>query len=412
MGDCLRAVPHLSHPHCGACRHGTHFEKGITMKKLTAILSYIATALVACAVTLYLAAGVLPGKSKLSRIAYLIENRFVEEADMGMAEDAAAAAMIASLGDRWSYYLNARDYAAHREQVENAYVGIGITVLPADGGTGFRVVGVQSGSGAQEAGISAGDIVTAAQGQSTADITAAELRDIIRGREGTDVALELLRGEETLSLSVTRRRILTEVVASRLLEGNIGLIAIRNFDERCAGETVAAIENLQAQGARALIFDVRNNPGGFASELVKVLDYLLPEGELFRMVDYAGHEQVDTSDAAFLDMPIAVVCNEDSYSAAEFFPAAIQEYGAGTVVGMPTCGKGYFQYTYELGDGSAIGLSAGKYFTPQGRSLTDTGIQPDIRVEVDEETRIAIACGTVEPEDDPQLQAAVQALTK
>ena len=382
------------------------------MKKLITILSYAATALAACAVTLCLTVGKTPGNTKLDQIEYLIENRFVEDADMDKAEDAAANAMIASLGDRWSYYLNAQEYAAHKEQVENAYVGIGITITPAEDGSGFQVIGVQSGSGAQEAGVLTGDIVVGAEGQSVLDMTTAQLRDIIRGKEGTQVTLELKRGEDTLSLSVTRTKILTEVVTSQLLDGNIGLIAIHNFDERCAEETIAAIEALREQGAESLIFDVRNNPGGYASELVKVLDYLLPEGDLFRTVDYAGREKVDTSDAAFLDMPIAVICNEDSYSAAEFFPAAIQEYGAGTVVGMPTCGKGYFQYTYELNDGSAVGLSAGKYFTPQGKSLIGTGIQPDIQVAVDEETRIAIAYGNVEPKDDPQIQAAVEALTK
>ena len=207
-------------------------------------------------------------------------------------------------------------------------------------------------------------------------------------------------------------QILTEVVSYEMLENSIGLIAISNFDARCADETIAAIEALREQGAQALIFDVRNNPGGYATELVKVLDYLLPEGDLFRTLDYAGRETVDKSDASFLDMPIAVVCNEDSYSAAEFFPAAIQEYGAGTIVGMPTCGKGYFQYTYELSDGSAVGLSAGKYFTPSGKSLIGTGIQPDVVVEVDDETRAKIAYGTLDAKDDPQIQAAVDILTK
>ena len=144
---------------------------------------------------------------------------------------------------------------------------------------------------------------------------------------------------------------------------------------------------------------------------MELLDYLLPEGELFRSVDYTGKEKVDYSDASFLDMPIAVVCNQDSYSAAEFFPAAIQEYGAGTVVGTPTCGKGYFQYTYELSDGSAVGLSSGKYFTPNGKSLADVGIQPDVLVEVDEETDLAIYYGTLEPQDDPQIMAAAEVLT-
>lgn len=382
------------------------------MKKLITVLSYLTTAMAACAVTLLVTIGKTPGSTKLDQVEYLIKNRFIEEADMEKAEDAAATAMIDSLGDRWSYYLSAADYATHKEQVENAYVGIGITISPEENGQGFLILAVQKDSGAEAAGLLAGDIITGAESQDVRGMTTAQLRDIIRGKEGTSVSLEITRDSEVLRVQVTRMQILTEVVSYEMLENSIGLIAISNFDARCADETIAAIEALREQGAQALIFDVRNNPGGYATELVKVLDYLLPEGDLFRTLDYAGRETVDKSDASFLDMPIAVVCNEDSYSAAEFFPAAIQEYGAGTIVGMPTCGKGYFQYTYELSDGSAVGLSAGKYFTPSGKSLIGTGIQPDVVVEVDEETRAKIAYGTLDAKDDPQIQAAVDILTK
>ena len=382
------------------------------MKKLITVLSYLTTAMAACAVTLLVTIGKTPGSTKLDQVEYLIKNRFIEEADMEKAEDAAATAMIDSLGDRWSYYLSAADYATHKEQVENAYVGIGITISPEENGQGFLILAVQKDSGAEAAGLLAGDIITGAESQDVRGMTTAQLRDIIRGKEGTSVSLEITRDSEVLRVQVTRMQILTEVVRYEMLENSIGLIAIFNFDARCADETIAAIEALREQGAQALIFDVRNNPGGYATELVKVLDYLLPEGDLFRTLDYAGRETVDKSDASFLDMPIAVVCNEDSYSAAEFFPAAIQEYGAGTIVGMPTCGKGYFQYTYELSDGSAVGLSAGKYFTPSGKSLIGTGIQPDVVVEVDDETRAKIAYGTLDAKDDPQIQAAVDILTK
>lgn len=382
------------------------------MKKLITVLSYLTTAMAACAVTLLVTIGKTPGSTKLDQVEYLIKNRFIEEADMEKAEDAAATAMINSLGDRWSYYLSAADYATHKEQVENAYVGIGITISPEENGQGFLILAVQKDSGAEAAGLLAGDIITGAESQDVRGMTTAQLRDIIRGKEGTSVNLEITRDSEVLRVQVTRMQILTEVVSYEMLENSIGLIAISNFDARCADETIAAIEALREQGAQALIFDVRNNPGGYATELVKVLDYLLPEGDLFRTLDYAGRETVDKSDASFLDMPIAVVCNEDSYSAAEFFPAAIQEYGAGTIVGMPTCGKGYFQYTYELSDGSAVGLSAGKYFTPSGKSLIGTGIQPDVVVEVDDETRAKIAYGTLDAKDDPQIQAAVDILTK
>ena len=382
------------------------------MKKLITVLSYLTTAMAACAATLLLTMGKTPGSTKLDQVEYLIKNRFIEEADMEKAEDAAATAMIDSLRDRWSYYLSAADYATHKEQVENAYVGIGITISPEENGQGFLILAVQKDSGAEAAGLLAGDIITSAESQDVRGMTTAQLRDIIRGKEGTSVSLEITRDSEVLRVQVTRMQILTEVVSYEMLENSIGLIAISNFDARCADETIAAIEALREQGAQALIFDVRNNPGGYATELVKVLDYLLPEGDLFRTLDYAGRETVDKSDASFLDIPIAVVCNEDSYSAAEFFPAAIQEYGAGTIVGMPTCGKGYFQYTYELSDGSAVGLSAGKYFTPSGKSLIGTGIQPDVVVEVDDETRAKIAYGTLDAKDDPQIQAAADILTK
>ena len=382
------------------------------MKKLITVLSYLTTAMAACAATLLLTMGKTPGSTKLDQVEYLIKNRFIEEADMEKAEDAAATAMIDSLEDRWSYYLSAANYATHKEQIENAYVGIGITISPEENGQGFLILAVQQDSGAEAAGLLAGDIITGAESQDVRGMTTAQLRDIIRGKEGTSVSLEITRDSEVLRVQVTRMQILTEVVSYEMLENSIGLIAISNFDARCADETIAAIDALREQGAQALIFDVRNNPGGYATELVKVLDYLLPEGDLFRTLDYAGRETVDKSDASFLDMPIAVVCNEDSYSAAEFFPAAIQEYGAGTIVGMPTCGKGYFQYTYELSDGSAVGLSAGKYFTPSGKSLIGTGIQPDVVVEVDDETRAKIAYGTLDAKDDPQIQAAVDILTK
>lgn len=382
------------------------------MKTFLRVLSYITTALAAAAVTLYLCTGSLSRASKLEQVESLIKACFIGEADMEAAEDAAAEAMVSSLGDRWSYYLNAKDFAAHMEQSENAYVGIGITIAADEEGRGFLVLVVQEGSSAQEAGLLPGDIVVSAQNQSAQGLSVSELRDLVRGPEGSTVDIEVLREGQVLPFQVERRQILTPVVSAQLLEGDIGLISIYNFDSRCAQESIAAIEALREQGAAALIFDVRNNPGGYATELVKLLDYLLPEGVLFRSVDYTGKEQVDYSDAAYLDMPIAVVCNQNSYSAAEFFPAAIQEYGAGTVVGTPTCGKGYFQYTFQLSDGSGLGLSVGKYFTPQGKSLAEVGIQPDILVEVDEETDQAIYYGTLAPENDPQIQAAVQALTK
>jgi len=152
---------------------------------------------------------------------------------------------------------------------------------------------------------------------------------------------------------------------------------------------------------------VRYNPGGYAHELVKVLDYLLPEAELFRAVKYDGTENIDTSDAACLELPMAVLVNTESYSAAEFFAAALQEYDAAVVVGQQTSGKGYFQTAIHLNDGSAVSLSVGKYYTPSGKSLAEVGVTPDRFIETDGETEANIYYGQLDRKEDPYIREAV-----
>ena len=176
--------------------------------------------------------------------------------------------------------------------------------------------------------------------------------------------------------------------------------------------TRAAVEDLMAQGAKSIIFDVRFNPGGLKSELIELLDYLLPEGEIFHTVNYAGQEEISQSDADCVDIPMAGRVNIDSYSAAEFFAAALQEYDAATVVGVQTYGKGRFQSALQLSDGSAVNLSIGEYYTPAGKSLAGVGITPDIIVELDEADLEALYYGKLEIADDEQLQAAIQAMAE
>ena len=345
--------------------------------------------------------------SKLNQLEQLINEKFIGESDQTKMEDAAANAMIASLNDRWSYYIPAAEYAAYSERMDNAYVGVGITISLAENESGFLVETVQKDGPAAEAGMLPGDIIVAIEGQSTEGMTTTEARDLVRGKEDTTVSLTVMRQGEAITLYMTRKQVQTVVAEGTMLTETIGLITIANFDSRCAEETIGEIEALIADGAKMLIFDVRNNPGGYANELVKVLDFLLPEGELFRTQDYSGKEHVDKSDADYLDMPMAVIVNAESYSAAEFFAAALDEYDAAVVIGEQTCGKGYFQTTFQLTDGSAVGLSIGKYFTPKGVSLAGVGITPEIPVEVDEETFAAIYYGMLAPEEDPQIQAAL-----
>ena len=348
--------------------------------------------------------------SKLEQLEELIQEKFIGQADTTALEDAAADAMITATGDRWSYYIPAAEYESYREQMDNAYVGVGITIQMTEDQSGFLVMEVMEGGPAQEAGMQVRDVLVEVEGQDARAMTTAQVRDLVRGKEGTYVSLTVMRSGESLTLSVERRKVETPVAVYEMLEGNVGLITIANFDSRCAQESIDAIEALLEQGARALIFDVRHNPGGYASELVELLDYLLPEGELFRTVRYDGKENVDMSDEDHLDIPMAVLVNAGSYSAAEFFAAALMEYEAAVVVGEQTVGKGYFQTTYLLQDGSAVSLSIGEYFTPMGKNLAGVGVTPDSIVPVDEETASGIYYGTLEPKDDPQIQEAVKLL--
>ncbi len=372
-------------------------------------LSYVLVAAMASVLTL-LVSGFAGGESKLDELSDLIEKYYIDEVDMTMMEDAAAKAMVKAAGDRWSYYIPADEYSVHMEDVKNAYVGIGITITVAHDGSGLQVMEVDPGSPAEEAGILVDDVITAIEGQSTADMTTTEARDLVRGKEGTKVAITIWRQGQTLTVPVTRQKIQVTVASGQMLENGIGLVTIENFDERCAKESIASIEALLAQGAQKLIFDVRGNPGGYVREMVKLLDYLLPEGDLFRMVDYAGNEAVDTSDKRCMNIPMAVLVNGSSYSAAEFFAVVLQEYDAATVVGEKTTGKGYCQNTFRLKDGSAVALSTGKYVTPNGISLEGVGITPDVPVPVDSDTALKIAYGQLEPMQDPQILAAMDAL--
>ena len=378
-------------------------------KNLLLALSYVVVAMLATVITLATAPEYMLRSDKLSQLEALIEEKYIDEADKTAMEDAAAEAMVKATGDKWSYYIPADEYEAYRERMANAYVGVGITIQAAEEG-GFLIIDVTAGGPAEEAGLLVEDRIIAVEGQDVTGFTTTEVRDVVKGKEGTFVSMTVLRRGEEVTLSVERRQVQTPVASGKMLTENVGLVTIENFDSRCAEETVAQIKALVAEGAEKLIFDVRNNPGGYASELVKVLDYLLPEGELFRAVRYDGKENIDYSDEDCLRVPMAVLVNGSSYSAAEFFAAALAEYDAAVVVGEKTTGKGNFQQTYQLSDGSAVSLSVGKYYTPSGVSLADTGVTPDILLPMDEEMAAELTYDRLDPMEDIHILAALEAL--
>ena len=371
-------------------------------------LSYLLVAVMASVATFAFCRYRAPGK--LESLQNLLEQRYIGEMDEKKVEDAAAAAMVDALGDRWSHYQSAEIYELYQNVMSNTYVGVGMAISVSQDGQGLDITQVEDEGPAQKAGVLAGDRLVAVDGTDIRGMALSEVGKLLKGEEGTSVVLTVVRDQQTLELSVERGRLKSVVTTGQLLPEGVGLITIANFDDRCAEETVKVIEQLREQGATALVFDVRNNPGGYKRELVELLDYLLPEGPLFRTVDYRGKERVDTSDADCLKMPMAVIMNLESYSASEFFAAALSEYDAAVTVGEKTFGKGYFQNTYELKDGSAVTLSIGQYYTPEGVSLAGVGLTPDVEVPLTEEQAVALASGTLPVEEDPQIQAAIQAV--
>ena len=377
--------------------------------------SLLVTALLSLLLTLALAFGALwaligPEGLSMAEAMEFINARFVGDHDIGTAADAAMDGLITGLGDRWSYYVDAKGYENLKNSKDNAYVGIGVTVSYPEGEEGLYVEAVAENGPAAAAGLRPGDTILAVGEVRLAGEDRNRGTELIQGEAGTQVEL-LLRGGggEERTVSVTRGRVEEHPVSYALLADGTGLITIQNFNSRCADEAIAAVDDLREQGAEWLVFDVRNNGGGFLDELTRLLDYLLPEGPIFRSQTKAGRETVVSSDAGCVEMPMAVLVNENTYSAAELFAAELQEWDWGEVVGVQTFGKGFSQQTFPLLNGGAVNLSTAKYFTGQGNCLIGVGLTPDRVVELDEEQAAKLRARILDPAEDPQLQAAIAA---
>ena len=384
-------------------------------KQLLRIGSYVVVAALSSALTLFVfgPSMVNSQSGKLQELKSVIQAQYIGEADEALMDDMAAAAMVAAIGDKWSYYVPAEELQDILDRNANSYVGIGVTVQLLEDQSGYTVQRVEPGSPAKEGDIRPGDVVVGVNGKSVSEVGPEAALNMISGEAGTSVNITVLRDGETLEKTLTRQTILQEVASGQMLTDTIGYIQINNFNERCASETISLFDELEKQGAKAMIFDVRFNPGGYVKEMVQILDYLLPEGVLFRSEDYTGYTAEETSDASCKNMPMAVLINSESYSAAEFFAAALKEYDYAITVGQPTSGKGHFQQLLMLSDGSAVNLSIGRYYTPNGVSLSEVGgLTPDVPVDVDLDTMDLIYSDSLAPEEDAQLQAAVDALMK
>lgn len=385
-------------------------------EKKFSMVGILVTAAVTLVVTLggvALAAWLILGPQTLTLLeGYgLINTRFVGEYDEADVVDAAMSGMVEGLGDRWSYYLSADSYKATQQRRQNVYTGIGVSVSY-ENEEGLLLTKVTEDGPADQAGLLPGELIVSVDGTALQGGKRYEGANLIQtGEPGTAAVLEVRGVDGTVrTVEVTRGEMETNPVEYELLENGMGFIHVKNFYDRSADGVKAAVADLVAQGATALIFDMRNNGGGYLRELTDMLDYLLPEGPIFRSKNRAGSETVTNSDAECIDLPMATLVNANTYSAAEFFGAELQEWGVGIIVGEETSGKGYSQQTYALPGGRGLGISTGAYFTGRGTSLIGTGVRLDAELSLSQVNDGLLLMNQLPHEDDEQFQKALELL--
>ena len=357
-----------------------------------------------------LSLGLLLGRDGLAVMEgfILFRTLFVEEADTKLLADEALSAMEAAAGERWTTYMDAEWFESVRENRSNVASGIGVMVIRRE--EGLLVTDVTANGGADRAGICPGEVLTAVEGYPLSGEQQAEHMGKITGEPGSKVTLQILSEEGIRTVEVERGNWFDPPVRSRLLEGNVGYVRLLDFHTGAAQAFRTAVEDLMDQGAAALVIDVRQNGGGYLRELEEILDFLLPEGELFRQEAVFGIPLRHRSDAACVDLPKAVLLDSGSYSAAELLAAQLRESENALLVGEHTTGKGYFQYPFPLTNGGALNLSIGKYTTGAGISLAKTGVEPDVTIPLTPEELALFKARWLSPEADPQIQAALAAL--
>ena len=346
---------------------------------------------------------------KIGEIRRTVDAYYVGQYDQQEAVDDAAAGFVVGVGDRWSSYMSAEEYQAYKLSFSGQSFGIGLyTAYDADQNE-LRIVEVFPGSDGEALGLQKGDFILGAEGKTVEKDGYSDTIAAVAGEEGTKASVTIQRAAtgEVETVEMERKTTDTIMAAGHMLkDGQTGFVRIYNFRRGSEKQVREQVKKLTAEGAKRLIFDVRNNPGGSVDSVCDALDALLPEGKIMTLRTKAGKETVYESDKNEVDLPMAVLVNADSISAAEFFAAALQEYGKAVVVGEQTIGKGYSQQNYELSDGSALHLSDQEYFTPNGKSLIGTGVTPDVQSSPAEGFNLYFT----PQEDDVQLQAALAAL--
>ena len=336
-------------------------------------------------------------EGKLNAIDSVLESFYFGDVNDETAKDNIYKAYLSSYGDKYTMYYTADEYKALKESTNGKFYGIG-AVCQLSGEGGVLLVDVYDNGAGYQAGLRSGDRVVNVDGR---DITGMELSSavaLIKGDKGTSVTLEVIRGTERLTFSAVRDAVEAKTVSYTLLDNNIGYLSISQFEEVTTKQFKAAVEDLQSQGMKGLVIDIRNNPGGLLDTVVGMLKYMLPDGLIVYTEDKQGNrKEYKGQDNDEFNLPLAVIVNGNSASASEIFAGAIQDYGKGTIIGTQTYGKGIVQTVKPLTDGSAIKFTIAKYFTPKGQDIHGQGVTPDMVVEYDTDADV-----------DTQLDAAIK----
>ena len=316
--------------------------------------------------------------------------------------------LLSALNDPYSEYYTAEELASMMEQSEGIYYGIGAYVS-LDSATGLpKISGVIKNSPAEEAELRANDLIYEVDGKSTYGMSLTEAVAMIKGPEGTDVQLTLIREGESdyLELTLTRQRVESPTVEFSMEEDNMAYIQVTEFDDVTVDQFAEALAMARGSGAKGIILDLRGNPGGNLSTVVEMCQMILPEGMIVYTEDKNGRrEEYESDGSRELELPLVVLVDMNSASAAEIMAGAIKDYGIGTLVGTTTFGKGIVQQIMPFRDGSAVKLTISAYYTPSGKNIHGTGIEPDVVCEFDGEAYYAS-----EDHPDNQLEKAKEVL--
>ena len=336
-------------------------------------------------------------EGKLNAIDSVLESFYFGDVDDETAKDNIYKAYLSSYGDKYTMYYTADEYKALKESTNGKFYGIG-AVCQLSGEGGVLLVDVYDNGAGYQAGLRSGDRVVNVDGRDITDMELSAAVALIKGDKGTSVTLEVIRGTERLTFSAVRDAVEAKTVSYTLIDNNIGYLSISQFEEVTTKQFKAAVEDLQSQGMKGLVIDIRNNPGGLLDTVVGMLKYMLPDGLIVYTEDKQGNrKEYKGQDNDEFNLPLAVIVNGNSASASEIFAGAIQDYGKGTIIGTQTYGKGIVQTVKPLTDGSAIKFTIAKYFTPKGQDIHGKGVTPDMVVEYDTDADV-----------DTQLDAAIK----